>query len=72
MSSHALFLLLSPLYLSLRMKLWGRSAWPLQVAYLVALVMLCDDLVSAGSRNHRGPTGTPGLTPNPTSNTMRG
>uniref|UniRef100_A0A8D3AGJ8 TAFA chemokine like family member 4b n=1 Tax=Scophthalmus maximus TaxID=52904 RepID=A0A8D3AGJ8_SCOMX len=39
-----------------RMKLWGRSAWPLQVAFLVALVMLCVDPVSAGSRNHRGPT----------------
>nr|CBN81075.1 Protein FAM19A4 [Dicentrarchus labrax] len=38
------------------MKLWGRSAWPLQVAFLVALVMLCVDPVSAGSRNHRGPT----------------
>ncbi|KAM3620803.1 uncharacterized protein V6R79_002211 [Siganus canaliculatus] len=41
---------------SLRMKLWGRSASPLQVALLVALVMLCFDPVSAGSRNHRGPT----------------
>ncbi|XP_071350727.1 chemokine-like protein TAFA-4b [Trachinotus anak] len=39
-----------------RMKLWGRSAWPLQVAFLVALVMLCVDPVSAGNRNHRGPT----------------
>ncbi|TKS70958.1 Protein FAM19A4 [Collichthys lucidus] len=38
------------------MKLWGRSGWPLQVALLVALVMLCIDPVSAGSRNHRGPT----------------
>ncbi|XP_037635520.1 chemokine-like protein TAFA-4b isoform X3 [Sebastes umbrosus] len=38
------------------MKLWGRSAWPVQVAFLVALVMLCVDPVSAGSRNHRGPT----------------
>ncbi len=56
---------LSLLYPSLRMKLWGRSAWPLQVAFLVALVMLCVDPVSAGSRNHRGPTGTPGLAPNP-------
>ncbi|KAM9362204.1 LOW QUALITY PROTEIN: chemokine-like protein TAFA-4b [Symphorus nematophorus] len=54
-----------------RMKLWGRSAWPLQVAFLVALVMLCVDPVSTGSRNHRGPTGTPGLAPNPTANTMR-
>ncbi|XP_029287963.1 chemokine-like protein TAFA-4b isoform X1 [Cottoperca gobio] len=39
-----------------RMKLWGRSTWPVQVAFLVALVMLCVDPVSAGSRNHRGPT----------------
>lgn len=45
------------------MKLWGRSSWPLQAAFLVALVMLCVDPVSAGSRNHRGPTGTPGLAP---------
>lgn len=63
---------LSLLYPSLRMKLWRRSAWPLQVAFLVALVMLCVDPVSAGSRNHRGPTGTPGLAPNPPSNTKRG
>ncbi|KAM7423123.1 hypothetical protein PAMA_010919 [Pampus argenteus] len=39
------------------MKLWRRSAWPLQMAFLVALVMLCFDPVSAGNRNHRGPTG---------------
>lgn len=80
-SSHELFLLLSPLCSlfaprllcpCLRMKLWGRSGWPLQVALLVALVMLCIDPVSAGSRNHRGPTGTPGLALNPSSNTMRG
>uniref|UniRef100_A0A3Q1G525 TAFA chemokine like family member 4b n=1 Tax=Acanthochromis polyacanthus TaxID=80966 RepID=A0A3Q1G525_9TELE len=38
------------------MKLWGRSAWPWQVAFLVTLVMLCVDPVSAGNRNHRGPT----------------
>ncbi|KAM7402542.1 hypothetical protein PAMP_017770 [Pampus punctatissimus] len=38
------------------MKLWRRSAWPLQMAFLVALVMLCFDPVSAGNRNHRGPT----------------
>ncbi|XP_067362236.1 chemokine-like protein TAFA-4b [Channa argus] len=38
------------------MKLWGRSAWPLQVAFLVALVMLCVDPVCAGNRNHRGTT----------------
>lgn len=56
---------LSVLYPSLRMKLWGRSAWPVQVAFLVALVMLYIDPVSAGSRNHRGPTGTPGLALNP-------
>lgn len=42
-----------------RMKVWRRSAWPVQVAFLVALVMLCVDPVSAGSRNHRGQTGTP-------------
>lgn len=39
-----------------RMKLLRRSAWPLQVAFFVALVMLCVDPVSAGNRNHRGPT----------------
>ncbi|KAK1902347.1 Chemokine-like protein TAFA-4 [Dissostichus eleginoides] len=38
------------------MKAWRRSAWPVQVAFLVALVMLCVDPVSAGSRNHRGQT----------------
>ncbi|XP_071388461.1 chemokine-like protein TAFA-4 [Centroberyx affinis] len=38
------------------MKLWARSAWPLQVAFLVAVVMLCVDPLSAGNRNHRGPT----------------
>ncbi|TWW61770.1 Protein FAM19A4 [Takifugu flavidus] len=31
------------------MKLWGRSAWPLWVAYVVALVMFCDDPASAGA-----------------------
>lgn len=55
----------SLLFPSLRMKLWRRSAWPLQVAFLVALVMLCVDPVSAGNRNHRGPTGTPGLALSP-------
>ncbi|XP_077458336.1 chemokine-like protein TAFA-4b [Stigmatopora argus] len=39
-----------------RMKLWGRSSRPLQVAYLVALTMLCIDTVSTGNRNHRGST----------------
>ncbi|CAK6958672.1 protein FAM19A4-like [Scomber scombrus] len=39
-----------------RMKLWRRSAWPLQVAFLVALVMLWVDPVSASNRNHRGST----------------
>ncbi|XP_041836582.1 chemokine-like protein TAFA-4b isoform X2 [Melanotaenia boesemani] len=39
-----------------RMKLRGRSAWPWQVAFLVALVMLWVDPVAAGNRNHRGPT----------------
>lgn len=41
------------------MKLWGRSAWALWVAYVVALVMLCEDTASAGSP--RGPTGTSGF-----------
>ncbi|XP_026024462.1 chemokine-like protein TAFA-4b isoform X1 [Astatotilapia calliptera] len=54
-----------------RMKLRGRSAWPWQVAFLVALVMLYVDPVSAGNRNHRGPTGTPGLDPSSPSNTKR-
>ena len=56
-----LFLFFSPLCPSPspRMKVWRRSAWPVQVAFLVALVMLCVDPVSAGSRNHRGQTGTP-------------
>lgn len=45
--------------ISLRMKLWGRSAWPLWVAYIVALVMFCDDPASAGAP--LGPTGTSGL-----------
>lgn len=45
--------------ISLRMKLWGRSAWPLWVAYVVALVMFCDDPASAGAP--LGPTGTSGL-----------
>uniref|UniRef100_A0A3P8XN69 TAFA chemokine like family member 4b n=1 Tax=Esox lucius TaxID=8010 RepID=A0A3P8XN69_ESOLU len=39
-----------------RMKLSGRSAWPLQLALLVAMVMFCSCPVSAGSRNHRGQT----------------
>ncbi|CAI5688637.1 chemokine-like protein TAFA-4b isoform X1 [Oreochromis aureus] len=42
--------------MTIRMKLRGRSAWPWQVAFLVALVMLYVDPVSAGNRNHRGPT----------------
>ncbi|CAG5983623.1 unnamed protein product, partial [Menidia menidia] len=46
----------APLFHSLRMKPRGRSAWPWQVAFLVALVMLWVDPVSAGNRNHRGPT----------------
>lgn len=54
-----------PLGLCLRMKLWGRSALSLQVAYLVALVMLYDDPVSAGNRSHRGPTGTSGIVSSP-------
>lgn len=45
--------------ISLRMKLWGRSAWPLWVAYVVALVMFCDDPASAG--DPLGPTGTSAL-----------
>ncbi|XP_077583222.1 chemokine-like protein TAFA-4b [Stigmatopora nigra] len=40
----------------IRMKLWGRSARPLQMAYLVALTMLCIDIVASGNRNHRGST----------------
>lgn len=78
-SSRAVFLLLPLCPLSaplsppcFRMKLWGRSAWPLQVVFLVALVMLCVDPVSAGNRNHRGSTGTPGLALNPSSSIMRG
>ncbi|KAM9859960.1 LOW QUALITY PROTEIN: chemokine-like protein TAFA-4b [Aulostomus maculatus] len=55
----------------IKMKLWGRSAWPLQVAFLAVLVMLCVDLVSAGNRNHWGPTGTPGHALNPLFNTTR-
>ncbi|KAK7916755.1 hypothetical protein WMY93_012516 [Mugilogobius chulae] len=39
-----------------RMKLMWRSEWPLQVALLVAVVMLYIDPVSSGSRSHRGPT----------------
>ncbi|XP_015240940.1 PREDICTED: protein FAM19A2-like isoform X1 [Cyprinodon variegatus] len=53
------------------MKLRGRSAWPWQVAFLVALVMLWVDPVSAGNRNHRGSTGTQGFALNPPSSTMR-
>ncbi|XP_061642064.1 chemokine-like protein TAFA-4b isoform X1 [Phyllopteryx taeniolatus] len=45
-----------PIKKATRMKLWRRSAWPLQVAYLVALAMLCVDPVAAGNRNHRGST----------------
>lgn len=41
-----------------RMSVRGRSAWPWQVAFLVALAMLWADPASAGNRNHRGPTGT--------------
>lgn len=41
------------------MKLWGRSAWPLWVAYVVALVMFCNDPAYAGAP--LGPTGTSGL-----------
>ncbi|XP_068598252.1 chemokine-like protein TAFA-4b [Brachionichthys hirsutus] len=39
-----------------RMKLRGRSSWPLQVALLVAVVTLYFDPVSAGNRSHRGTT----------------
>lgn len=44
---------------SLRMKPWGRSAWSLWAAYLVALVTFCNDPASAGTP--LGPTGTSGL-----------
>lgn len=47
----------SPPLPSPRMSVRGRSAWPWQVAFLVALVMLWADPASAGNRNHRGPTG---------------
>uniref|UniRef100_A0A8C6UXV0 TAFA chemokine like family member 4 n=1 Tax=Neogobius melanostomus TaxID=47308 RepID=A0A8C6UXV0_9GOBI len=38
------------------MKLRWRSERPLQVAFLVAVVMLCVDPVSSGNRSHRGTT----------------